>query len=88
MESNACRCFSPGQWKVSSTSVIYSIGMSLRWRGSNGAGKTTVMIAAYVALLPDMSRLRFTNLGETGATGGDKGFGDVSVIPDALPTWW
>jgi len=24
-------------------------------------------------LLPDMSRLRFTNLGETGATGGDKG---------------
>lgn len=41
--------------------------------GSNGAGKTTVMIAAYVALLPDMSRLRFTNLGETGATGGDKG---------------
>jgi chromosome condensin MukBEF ATPase and DNA-binding subunit MukB len=39
----------------------------------NGAGKTTVMIAAYVVLLPDMSRLRFTNLGETGATGGDKG---------------
>ncbi|WP_025771141.1 chromosome partition protein MukB [Thioalkalivibrio sp. HK1] len=41
--------------------------------GSNGAGKTTVMIAAYLVLLPDMSRLRFTNLGETGATGGDKG---------------
>jgi len=41
--------------------------------GANGAGKTTVMIAAYVVLLPDMSRLRFTNLGETGATGGDKG---------------
>ncbi|MDE0456244.1 MAG: chromosome partition protein MukB [Chromatiales bacterium] len=41
--------------------------------GVNGAGKTTVMIAAYVVLLPDMSRLRFTNLGETGATGGDKG---------------
>ena len=41
--------------------------------GANGAGKTTVMIAAYVILLPDMSRLRFTNLGETGATGGDKG---------------
>ncbi len=36
--------------------------------GANGAGKTTVMIAAYVVLLPDMSRLRFTNLGETGAT--------------------
>ena len=41
--------------------------------GANGTGKTTVMIAAYVVLLPDMSRLRFTNLGETGATGGDKG---------------
>lgn len=43
------------------------------FEGDNGAGKTTVMIAAYVVLLPDMSRLRFTNLGETGATGGDKG---------------
>src|SRR5215217_9378127 len=41
--------------------------------GANGAGKTTVMIAAYVVLLPDMSRLKFTNLGETGATGGDRG---------------
>src|SRR6188472_1144020 len=41
--------------------------------GANGSGKTTVMIAAYAVLLPDMSRLRFTNLGETGATGGDKG---------------
>lgn len=41
--------------------------------GANGAGKTTVMIGAYVVLLPDMSRLRFTNLGETGGTGGDRG---------------
>jgi len=41
--------------------------------GANGAGKTTVMIAAYVALLPDMTRLRFTNLGESGATSGDRG---------------
>jgi chromosome partition protein MukB len=41
--------------------------------GVNGSGKTTVMIAAYVVLLPDMSRVRFTNLGETGATAGDKG---------------
>lgn len=41
--------------------------------GDNGAGKTTVMIAAYLVLLPDMTRLRFTNLGETGATGGEKG---------------
>jgi chromosome partition protein MukB len=41
--------------------------------GANGAGKTTVMIAAYMVLLPDMSRLRFTNLGESGASGGDRG---------------
>ncbi|MBL4633367.1 MAG: chromosome partition protein MukB [Kofleriaceae bacterium] len=41
--------------------------------GSNGAGKTTVMIAAYVALLPDMSRLRFTNLGESGGASADRG---------------
>ncbi|MBK7827214.1 chromosome partition protein MukB [Nannocystis sp.] len=41
--------------------------------GSNGAGKTTVMIAAYVVLLPDMNLLRFTNVGEHGATGGDRG---------------
>ena len=41
--------------------------------GANGAGKTTVMIAAYIVFLPDLSRLRFTNLGETGATGGDRG---------------
>lgn len=41
--------------------------------GANGSGKTTVMIAAYVVLLPDMTRLRFTNMGETGATGGDRG---------------
>ncbi len=41
--------------------------------GANGAGKTTVMIAAYVVMLPDMTRLRFTNLGESGASGGDRG---------------
>src|SRR6187549_2288057 len=41
--------------------------------GANGAGKTTVMIAAYIVLLPDMSRLRFTNLGESAAIGGDRG---------------
>jgi chromosome partition protein MukB len=41
--------------------------------GDNGAGKTTVMIAAYLVLLPDLTKLRFTNLGETGATGGDRG---------------
>lgn len=41
--------------------------------GANGSGKTTVMIAAYIVLLPDMTRLRFTNLGESSATGGDRG---------------
>lgn len=41
--------------------------------GSNGAGKTTVMIAAYVVLLPDLKYLRFTNLGESGKSGGEKG---------------
>ncbi|MDX2052178.1 MAG: chromosome partition protein MukB [Polyangiaceae bacterium] len=41
--------------------------------GANGAGKTTVMIAAYLVLFPDLSRLRFTNLGESAGTGGDKG---------------
>ncbi len=43
------------------------------FEGTNGAGKTTVMIAAYMVMLPDMTRLRFTNLGETSATGGDRG---------------
>jgi chromosome partition protein MukB len=41
--------------------------------GDNGAGKTTVMIAAFIVLLPDMNRLRFTNVGEHGATAGEKG---------------
>lgn len=51
--------------------------------GVNGAGKTTVMIAAYLVLLPDMSRLRFTNVGEHGATGGDKGIWGRLGNPDA-----
>lgn len=51
--------------------------------GANGAGKTTVMIAAYVVLLPDMSRLRFTNVGEHGAAGGDKGLFGRLGHPDA-----
>ncbi|MCB0065990.1 MAG: hypothetical protein KDD77_02500 [Caldilineaceae bacterium] len=41
--------------------------------GDNGAGKTTALIATYVVLLPDLGRLRFTNLGEGEATGGDRG---------------
>jgi len=51
--------------------------------GANGAGKTTVMIAAYVVLLPDMTRLRFTNLGESAATGGDKGIYGRLGDPDS-----
>lgn len=41
--------------------------------GANGAGKTTVMIGAYVVLMPDLAKLRFANLGATEATGGDRG---------------
>ncbi len=41
--------------------------------GANGAGKTTVLIAACVVLLPDMSHLRFTSVSEHGGTGGDRG---------------
>ena len=41
--------------------------------GDNGAGKTTVMVAAYAAMLPDMTRLRFSNVGEGEPTGGDRG---------------
>lgn len=41
--------------------------------GTNGAGKTTVLIGCYVVLLPDMTRLRFTNLGEHAPSGGDRG---------------
>lgn len=50
--------------------------------GINGAGKTTVMIAAYVVLLPDMTRLRFTNVGEGDATGGDRGLWGRLGEPD------
>lgn len=41
--------------------------------GDNGAGRTSAMIGAYVVLMPDLTRLRFTSLGETGATGGKRG---------------
>lgn len=41
--------------------------------GANGSGKTTVLIAAYLILLPDMTRLRFTSLAEHAGGGGDKG---------------
>lgn len=41
--------------------------------GANGAGKTTVLIAVFVTLLPDMNHLRFTNVGEHGGAGGDRG---------------
>ncbi|MDD2467706.1 MAG: chromosome partition protein MukB [Desulfobulbus sp.] len=41
--------------------------------GENGAGKTTVMIAAFVALLPDQGLLRFRNAADAGGTGEDRG---------------
>ena len=41
--------------------------------GANGAGKTTMLIAAYVALLPDRTHLRFTNVGRHTGTASDKG---------------
>ena len=41
------------------------------------------MIGAYIVLLPDMTRLRFTNLGESAATGGDKGIYGRLGDPDA-----
>ena len=41
--------------------------------GANGSGKTTVMVAAYVVLMPDMTRLRFSSVGESSGAGGDKG---------------
>ncbi|MBL0195172.1 MAG: chromosome partition protein MukB [Myxococcales bacterium] len=41
--------------------------------GANGSGKTTVMVAAYVVLMPDMTRLRFSSVGESSGAGADKG---------------
>ena len=41
--------------------------------GANGAGKTTVMIAAYVVLLPDQRFLHFEPLAEDGARAEDRG---------------
>lgn len=41
--------------------------------GTNGAGKTTVMVAVYVALFPELGKLRFTNLGEHDGRSGDRG---------------
>lgn len=41
--------------------------------GENGAGKTTVMIAAFVALLPDQRLLQFRNVSEAGGIEGDRG---------------
>ncbi|MGC8491399.1 MAG: chromosome partition protein MukB [Syntrophobacteraceae bacterium] len=41
--------------------------------GENGAGKTTVMIGAFVALLPDQRLLQFRNVSDAGGTEGDRG---------------
>ena len=48
---------------------------------ANGAGKTTVMIAAYVVLeVPDMSRLRFSNASvRAGPAAATKGSGGDSA---------
>ncbi len=52
--------------------------------GDNGAGKTTVMIAAYVVLLPDKTYLRFDPLTETGARAKDRGlWGRLGEAGDA-----
>ena len=41
--------------------------------GENGAGKTTVMIGAFVALLPDQRLLQFRSMSEPGGIEGDRG---------------
>ena len=52
--------------------------------GNNGAGKTTVMIAAYVVLLPDKNHLRFEPLTETAARSKDRGlWGRLGARGDA-----
>lgn len=56
------------------------------FEGENGAGKTTAMIAAYVVLMPEFNRLRFTSLAEQGKTDGDKGiYGRLGEPPS--PTY-
>lgn len=55
--------------------------------GLNGAGKTTVMIAAYIVLLPDMTRLRFTNIGESGVSPADKGIWGRLGDDDGRPSY-
>lgn len=51
--------------------------------GANGAGKTTVMVALFVALLPDRRLLSFRNVGESGGEG-DRGiYGRLGANPPA-----
>lgn len=54
--------------------------------GANGAGKTTVMIGAYIVLLPDLGRLRFSTLAETGVTGGERGIAG-RLGPSSRPSY-
>ena len=54
--------------------------------GANGAGKTTVLIAAFIALLPDMKHLRFTNVGEHPGSAGDRGIWGASERREDRPT--
>lgn len=53
--------------------------------GANGAGKTTVMIGVYVALLPDLSLLSFANASDReGRHGDDRGiWGRLGEHPSA-----
>lgn len=41
--------------------------------GTNGVGKTTVMAAAYVVLMPQLRYIHFAPIGETGSSSGDRG---------------
>jgi chromosome partition protein MukB len=54
--------------------------------GENGAGKTTVMIGAFVALLPDLRLLLFRNIGEA-STGGDGDRGIYGRLGDKGPSY-
>jgi recombinational DNA repair ATPase RecF len=49
--------------------------------GNNGAGKTTVMIAAYVVMLPDMTRLRLARVIRPAAIKVSGGASVIRIVP-------
>jgi chromosome partition protein MukB len=51
--------------------------------GNNGSGKTTLLEAAQLVLMPDFSKLRFSNVGE-GQSSGKEGLLEKLGNPDAL----